>query len=83
MGRHERRGMVSGGVEPVRDFLYTNPAAACAKDQCLMKYLTSGNVQIEFFDAFNKRTKPLKLRSALADNQLAPVIALLKRFKLL
>ena len=83
MGRHERRGMVPGGVEPVRDFLYTNSAAACAKDQCLMKYLTSSSVQIEFFDAFNKRTKPLKLRSALAENQLAPVIALLKRFKLL
>jgi len=75
--------MVPGGVEPVRDFLYTNSAAACAKDQCLMKYLTSSSVQIEFFDAFNKRTKPLKLRSALAENQLAPVIALLKRFKLL
>ena len=51
--------MVSGGVEPVRDFLYTNPAAACAKDQCLMKYLTSGNVQIEFFDAFNNAQNPL------------------------
>ena len=75
--------MVPGGVEPVRDFLYTNSDSACAKDQCLMKYLTSSSVQIEFFDAFNKRTKPLKLRSALAENQLAPVIALLKRFKLL
>ena len=75
--------MVSGGVEPVRDFLYTNPAAACAKDQCLMKYLTSSSVQIEFFDALNERTEPLELRSALEKNQLTPVIALLKRFKLL
>ena len=83
MGRHERRGMVPGGVEPVRDFLYTNPAAACAKDQCLMKYLTSSSVQIEFFNALNERTEPLELRRALAENQLAPVIALFKRFKLL
>ena len=75
--------MVSGGVEPVRDFLYTNSDSACTKDQRLMKYLTSSSVQIEFFDALNERTKFLELHSALAENQLAPVIALLKRFKLL
>ena len=48
-----------------------------------MKYLTSSSVQIEFFDALNERTKLLELHSELAENQLAPVIALLKRFKLL
>ena len=48
-----------------------------------MKYLTSSSVQIEFFNALNERTEPLELRRALAENQLAPVIALLKRFKLL
>ena len=48
-----------------------------------MKYLTSSSVQIEFFNALNERTEPLKLRRALAENKLAPVIALMKRFKLL